>query len=280
MKHKKFFLAFLTALIIIAVIFLNMTYINTTKTKMRKEVLKSAKFSDAQKGYTIVFFSDLHYGTSIKSKQLDDLIRRINLVDADLVLFGGDLFDDYEKMSAEDVEYLKSALKKIEAKSGKFAVLGNHDLKNENVQSAISSVLMQSEFEIIANTNLTVDGLNLVGIDSLKGGQADIEKAYEGIDFEKYTIALCHTPDILDSVKEGTDLLLSGHSHGGQINLPLISDYLTPEGAKNYKVTAAENKNTVIFLHKVMRGGANNGDEPCKRCASRGIKNEITNQTN
>ena len=234
MKHKKFFLAFLTALIIIAAIFLNMTYINTTKTKMRKEVLKSAKFSDAQKGYTIVFFSDLHYGTSIKSKQLDDLIRRINLVDADLVLFGGDLFDDYEKMSAEDVEYLKNALNKIEAKSGKFAVLGNHDLKNENVQSAIGSVLMQSEFEIITNTNLTVDGLNLVGIDSLKGGQADIEKAYEGVDFKKYTIALCHTPDILDSVKEGTDLLLSGHSHGGQINLPLISDYLTPEGAKNY----------------------------------------------
>ncbi len=234
MKHKKFFLAFLTALIIIAAIFLNMTYINTTKTKMRKEVLKSAKFSDAQKGYTIVFFSDLHYGTSIKSKQLDDLIRRINLVDADLVLFGGDLFDDYEKMGAEDVEYLKNALNKIEAKSGKFAVLGNHDLKNENVQSAISSVLMQSEFEIITNTNLTVDGLNLVGIDSLKGGQADIEKAYEGVDFKKYTIALCHTPDILDSIKEGTDLLLSGHSHGGQINLPLISDYLTPEGAKNY----------------------------------------------
>ena len=233
MKHLKLAIALIIALLIIAFIYIDMAYVNTTRINMRKETLNSTKFSADQKGDKIVFFSDLHYGTSIKQEQLDELVRRINLVEPDLVLFGGDLVDDYDKLSNEELEYLKDALNKIDSKNGKFAVLGNHDLKNENVKSAITALLTEAGFELITNTNLVVDDLNLVGIDSLKNGSPDIDQALKDIDETKYTIILCHTPDILDDLAKG-DLLLAGHSHGGQINLPFISDYLVPEGSKKY----------------------------------------------
>lgn len=101
---------------------------NNNSLTTREEKISSEKFKDLD-NYTVIYFSDLHYTNCIKEKFLKIVIKNINSQNPDLVIFGGDLIDKLQDKDIKDKqkETLIKALNNINAKDGKYVILGNHD---------------------------------------------------------------------------------------------------------------------------------------------------------
>lgn len=240
MKFKKI-LFIITCIVTTIILFIyNAFCVNPYQLKVREEYIVSKKLDKTFDGFTIVFFSDLHYGM-IDDDFLDKTISYINEFDPDIVIFGGDLVDHYSNNPLNEIqrEYLTNSLKNIKTSSGKFAVLGNHDLDSDNTKNAITNILSDADFEIITNKNFNIYNsdkkyFKLIGIDSLALGSPDINEAFDNVDETSFNLTVCHTPDIFDDLPKTSDYLLAGHSHGGQIYLSLLTSLYTPYGSQKY----------------------------------------------
>ncbi len=232
-------MAIVITLIAIILLVVDMFLINTKVVTANTQTLTSSKLDSSFDDFTIVFFSDTHYGTSIGLDELSQMVDLINSFDADLVLFGGDLFDDllnYNFSEDEEASFI-AELARIEANYGKFYVLGNHDLGTTDVYETVVSYMDQANFELLNNASTRIyigdQYINLVGIDSSLLGSPDVDSAYSDVDSEYFTISICHTPDTFDDVPF-TDIMFAGHGHGGQIYLPFLNNFYRPIGAVTY----------------------------------------------
>ncbi len=240
MKFKKLIIVLVGIAIFAALTYYNAFYVNPYQLKVREEYINNTKLDESFDGFTIVYFSDLHYGV-IDDNFLNETVDKINMFDPDLILFGGDLVDHYSNNPLNDEKRatLTAALKSLEAKYGKFAVLGNHDLDSENTKNAITNILNDADFDVLTNESIDIHNdssasFNLIGIDSLSLGNPDINAAYQNVDENSFNLAICHTPDIFDDIPSYNDYLLAGHSHGGQVYLSFLTSLYTPFGSKNY----------------------------------------------
>ena len=192
-------------------------------------------------GVNVFFFSDAHYNKFMDKERFSNVVSRINQLDADIVFFGGDLFDhpSVEYPSIEIQNELIALLSAIEAPLGKYAVVGNHDLESPRTKQMITNVLQAGGFEVLINQNIPIYNkdqsyIRLVGLDSQLLGDPDIERAYLGVGENEFIITLSHTPDIIDDLPLSTSWVLAGHSHGGQIRLPFFNEIYTVPYARNY----------------------------------------------
>ncbi|MFT4415201.1 metallophosphoesterase [Fredinandcohnia humi] len=186
----------------------------------------------------IVQFSDTHIGHHFDLEQLNRVVDKINEQKPDLVFFTGDLMDEPNKYAATN--HLVPILSRIQAPLGKFAIYGNHDhggygseiYKNLMKQTNFT-LLMNSSIDIVMNENK----ITVAGLDDVMLGRPDFSKTFHGIVPSTYTILLAHEPDIAERAAEmGAHLQLSGHSHGGQIQLPFFGPLITPPlGSKYYE---------------------------------------------
>ena len=202
--------------------------------------ITSQKVDESQYDLKIAFISDIHYNNFMHYDRLSKMIETINNNKPDIIIFGGDLFDDPDvyEISDEKRDELIECLKSLEAEYGKFAVLGEED----HFVDKVEDLLFKADIELLNNESIIINkngssNINLIGIDSLIGGNADIEKAFENVDTSLFTIVVSHAPDIFDQLPfNNIDLVLSGHSHGGQISLPLIGAISKKEGAMEYSL--------------------------------------------
>lgn len=184
-------------------------------------------------GLKIIQFSDLHVDHFFDAEHLQTLVDLIQLQNADLICFTGDLIDQEGSGLAASI----STLSQLQAPLGKWAVVGNHDYWTDVLE--VKQVLAQSGFQLLQNQShvFVRDGqrLALAGVDDALNGSPDIKGALEGIDPHTFTILLSHVPDYALVTKEyPVRLQLSGHSHGGQVRLPWLGHVLTPPGAKHF----------------------------------------------
>ena len=141
---------------------------------------------------------------------------------ADLVVMTGDLVE-----VDETIGWVEPLLRPLDARLGKFAILGNHD--KEHQPKAISAELGRAGFEMLEGrwTTLDLEGTALaIGGTSAPWGPAFAASDVPQADFR---ILLSHSPDLFFKAQRwGIDLMLSGHNHGGQIRLPLIGPVFMP----------------------------------------------------
>lgn len=231
-----------TTLLIITLSFLFFaytTYISTTKVHVREYRINNKKIPESFNGIKIIHFSDLHYGTTIDYNNLKKIIKKINDRKPDIVVFTGDLIDDDYNISSKEQEKLTNLLNQINATLGKYAVLGDEDKDKYNI------ILNQSNFNILNNDyDLIYNNANkpilLIGLESLTTGNQDIEKAYSYFKQEShnssiYTISIVHEPDSASYMINKTDLILSGHTHNGNIRIPILNyPLIKVSGGKKY----------------------------------------------
>ncbi|SDY53263.1 metallophosphoesterase [Thermoactinomyces sp. DSM 45892] len=184
-------------------------------------------------GFRICHFSDLHLGFHLEAKDLETVVEQIQSLKPDCICFTGDLFDHHSTGVSETTRYLS----KLEASYGKYAVLGNHD--NWGNRESVNRVLTKSGFTILHNENRQIkkqsDSIYMVGVDDPWVGGADILRALNGVPKNTCNILLAHEPDFADEFcQHPIDLQLSGHSHGGQVQVPFIGALHTPPHAKKY----------------------------------------------
>ena len=171
--------------------------------------------------YRILNLCDIHLGQWINPEYLDNLIDYVNTLNYDMATLTGDyvsyILDGYD-------EALEKSLSKLEARDGKYGVLGNHDHWMD--ADKIREIFKKSHITDLSNTAVPIkkgdDGFNLAGVDSCTVCADNLDKVLEEIDERYPTILLAHEPDFAkESSQTGKiDLQISGHSHGGQFIIP------------------------------------------------------------
>lgn len=172
----------------------------------------------------IIQISDLHIKEDFTCKRLEKVVNKVNSQNPDIILFTGDLYDNYAAYS--DDENITAALKELKAAHGKIAVWGNRDYGG-GASRQYESIMREAGFTLLKNENLSVT-LNdqkkilFTGLDDSLLGHP-LMPYTAGSDDSDYSILLTHEPDIIDEYMDNNyDLVLSGHSHGGQINIPFL----------------------------------------------------------
>ncbi len=142
-------------------------------------------------------------------------------LDADLILLTG----DYVNKFRGNVKPAGAALRGLRARHGVYAVLGNHDYWVH--AEGMTDALRKSGIDVLFDEKrkISVEGayIWLVGTDDVWEGNPDYDKALNGVQPEDACIVLAHNPDAVLALKGRTaDLVLAGHTHGGQVNLPIV----------------------------------------------------------
>lgn len=184
---------------------------------------------------TIVFFSDTHFGKDYSEKNVERIVKRINRSEPDLVIFGGDFLDNYARDREElDLEYIGAELSKIEASYGKFAVWGNHDYGGGAVR-VYQDLMTDGGFQVLENESCLIEELNMkvFGYDDYLLGRTE-ESLYQ-IQSQYFNLIAAHEPVVADLIENtGDNLLLTGHTHGGQVGIPAIREKVIPKGSGGY----------------------------------------------
>lgn len=122
---KKIKILFIILLIFIILIICYSRYIEPEKLVVKEITVETEMDIEECR---IVFFTDTHFGALYDEKHIERIVEMINGRNADIVIFGGDLLDNYARdKEILDLEYLQEELSRIETKDGKYAVFGNHD---------------------------------------------------------------------------------------------------------------------------------------------------------
>ena len=169
-------------------------------------------------GVTILLITDIHVGPFMRPDALRRAFDRLGTLEPDLIVIGGDITT---ARLSEIVPHL-DAFRSLTAPLGTFAVLGNHD-HYTGEPARLSALLEENGVTVLTNRWVPVekDGarFSLAGIDDLVVGSPDLGAALEGAPAP--TVLVSHNPDVFfDAARRGVALVLSGHTHGGQIRIP------------------------------------------------------------
>lgn len=243
---KRIVLLIILILVVSFFFILYVTEIATTKMVVREEIVQSSKVTKLFHGYKIVNFSDLH---DVSEEMVRETVKLINRSKPDLLLFTGDLLDGKD-IDTKEKEELVRELKKLSANSLKYAVLGENDTEQA------SAILKEVGFNILENSYDLIyqgdDSILLMGLNSDKEN-LDSLLAYYNTETKNdniYSILMMHKPDSIDAVlaRHSVDIAFAGHSHLGEVRLPLIGTIITREGAKKYKDGYYDINNTKFFI--------------------------------
>ena len=178
------------------------------------------KLKNLNKPYTIVQLSDVHIGGIIDQVSIKDMVEKTNALKPDLVVITGDLVDIALKYAMPALNELKG----LESTYGTYFIVGNHEYlhKIEEIIVAVNALgikTLENESVYIGEEG---EGFNLAGVYDhmgyrLEHHEPDLEKALSSCDKNSPTILLAHQPLFIKEVKSVVDLVLSGHTHGGQL---------------------------------------------------------------
>jgi len=207
--------------------------------KVFENKLSFKKLPSAFKGYKVVQISDLHLGSFFNNyKEVERGIKMINDLEPDLILFTGDLVNNY----AVETEGWEEIFKRLKAKDGKYGVLGNHDYgyygryeqegEQEKNFESVKQAFDKLGFKLMLNENISIERngerIKLLGVENWGVPPfpqfGDLKLANQNTNENDFKILMSHDPSHWDEeVKKNKDidLTLSGHTHGMQFGVEI-----------------------------------------------------------
>jgi len=202
-------------------------------------------------GFRIAHLSDFHMGTWLTKELLDDAVELVNRHQPDVVAITGDFVTSDPQRYLPD---LAEPLRKLKPVDGAYAVLGNHDHWSD--PDVVREIIKQSGVTDLSNDVHELSrgdaGILISGIDDYVNQQDDIQQVINKLPADQPCILLAHEPDFADiSAQSGLfDLQLSGHSHGGQIRLPLVGAPILPRYARKYPIGLYKIMNMILYTNR------------------------------
>jgi predicted MPP superfamily phosphohydrolase len=172
-------------------------------------------------GTRIAFISDIHHGHPRSANLLHQIVRRTKAQSPDVILLGGDYV---RERHAPSIEECFAKMSELDAPLGVYAVFGNHDWWNRPL---MRSAIRNAGITLIQNDAVWLekdgDKVLLVGVEDLWSGEPALAGIRRELAESIFTVLLTHNPDFYDVMppddRKHIDLMLSGHTHGGQITL-------------------------------------------------------------
>ena len=185
----------------------------------------------------MAFASDFHAGPTTSARTLEMACEALAVLEPHVLLLGG----DFVSVRANDIDRVTPLLEAIPAPLGKFAVLGNHDLRAN--YRVIVERLERAGVTMLTNARSTLalpfDDVTICGLDDALRGDPRADEAMDGAPESGTRIVLMHAPGSLHAIGDRSfDLALCGHTHGGQIKLPWGKAIVVPEGRLNRQYQA------------------------------------------
>ena len=208
--------------------------------------------------YKIINLTDIHIGQWLNPEYLEGVVEYVNTLKPDMITLTGDyvsyILEGYE-------EDLKKSFKKLKAKDGKLAVLGNHD--HWLGASEIRNILKKADVKDLSNDVYTLKKsekndnheklLNIAGVDSYTVGADNLDSVLKKLPNQGAAILLAHEPDFakISSESGRFGLQISGHSHGGQFIIPgtNIAPFRGPKSTR-YPVGKYKVKNMIQYTSR------------------------------
>ena len=172
-------------------------------------------------GFRVAQLTDVHHSRLVPLEEVRRVVELANSARPDAIVLTG----DYTTARRRYIEPCAEALGNLRAPAGVWAVLGNHDHYTD--AELTTRALRRRGVEVLSNANTTwrrgAETLQLAGVDDWGWGKADWERALKGLDLARPSLLLSHEPAVFDMPQtKGLSLVVSGHTHGGQICLPFV----------------------------------------------------------
>ena len=212
------------------------------------QIIAIEKLPAEFRGLRIVQLSDVHHSPFLDEERINEAVRMANDLRPDLVALTG----DYISHSRDYISPCARALGRLRASQGVFAVLGNHDHWTDGAM--MREALARQGIRVLCNESTRIERgsshIRLAGVDDLMVKRDDLRLALEETSWYETRILLSHNPAIIrEAARAGVDLVLSGHTHGGQINWRLLT------GRKDRKIARWLRRPS----RRLMRGHAHLG---------------------
>lgn len=236
-------------IILIVSIVMYAKYMGTKGVSVKEYRIENEKIPDSFSGVKIVYFSDTLIGNTTFIDDIKDVVDRINLLNPDIVIFGGNLVSEEYKLSKKEISNISKILENINTTIGKYTVKG--DVDNEYYDKIIektSFIEINNSYELIYNESN--NPICLVGISSYNLGEYKIENSLTYSN-ECFGIVVTHEGDIINKLNENEkkpDLVLAGNSLGGEIRLPYYGPLMKFEGSHDYYLDKYESGDTTIYI--------------------------------
>lgn len=211
-------------------------------------------------GFKIAQLSDFHCSPQVTTDYLGEAADLAQNQNPDLVVLTGDFIHHGFKY----VDQVAETLSRLTAPCGVYAVLGNHDYSVRNalgfrrykhLHRAVTEALVARGIRVLHNESVLLqrgaDNLHLVGVEDLWSRACDLEEAYRATTKQSPCIVLAHNPRTIEHLEgRRCDLMLSGHTHGGQIHVPGLGRPTLGRKAKRFAAGLYRYRESYLYVNK------------------------------
>jgi predicted MPP superfamily phosphohydrolase len=231
---KRIYIVFIGILVVVQIISYSI-FIEPNMLTVKKSNIVNTK--DSSVTLKVLQFTDTHLGEYYSISDLEKAVKNINDQNADIVVFTGDLIDCASNYN--DINKISSVLKKTKANLGKYAIYGNHDYGGGAVRY-YKEIMKSSGFKVLVNDSRSIKlnnnkSITIFGSDDGLMGDINSSKTMKNVQKNNFNLLLLHEPDYVSKfIDYPIDLVISGHSHGGQVSIPFYGALKKNFGAKKY----------------------------------------------
>lgn len=218
LKNNKRLKKSLRYLTLVGVLLILYGHFESRWIKIKRIEICSSDLPPAFDGKVLAFVSDIHHGPLFSIERVNNMVDQINALEPDMVLLGG----DYVYTSPKYIAPVFNAFGNFHSKLGTYVVLGNHEYR----QGARLAREMMRENGLHNCDNrsywvrLGEDSIKIGGVSDISSSWPRIDSTLVGLGEDDFCILLSHNPDFIRRIRtQKIDLMLSGHTHGGQITI-------------------------------------------------------------
>jgi predicted MPP superfamily phosphohydrolase len=219
-----------------------------------------AGLPDSFAGFRIAQLSDFHCSRQVTPSYLSEAIDLAHSRQPDAIVLTG----DFVHKGYRYVDRVARTLGRLSAPHGVYAVLGNHDFSVRNalgfrryrhLHRAVADALTAHGIRVLHNESVPLrrgdHALHLVGVEDLWSRVCDLDRAFAGLDPTVGCIVLAHNPRTVERLNgRRCDLMLSGHTHGGQVNLPGVGRPVLSRQARRFAAGLYPHKRGYLYVNK------------------------------